>query len=99
MLLSLSGVIRGISPTDAIPLHHLADDASTAILFVPRINESDIESKTYVSYCGLYFALHRQGRVGDVTQNVWITNLVINQLTDLLTKLRNTKLKESCVSQ
>jgi hypothetical protein len=45
--MSLNGVIHGKSPTAAFPLHHLADDASTAILLVPRINKGDTESGTH----------------------------------------------------
>jgi hypothetical protein len=46
--MSLSGVIRGKSPTDsAILLHHLTDDASTAILFVLRIKKAAVGRVTH----------------------------------------------------
>lgn len=93
---------RGISPTEDIPPHHLADYASTAILCVPRINESDIESRQVLwrklsITVTIHIITHKQGHGGGVRQNISVTHSVINQLTDILTELPSSKREESCL--
>ena len=100
--LSPTGVIRGISPTEDISPHHFADVASRAILCVPRINESDTESRQVLRRklsitVTFRIITHKQGHGGGVRQNISVTHSVINQLTDILTKVPSSNREEWCL--